>query len=484
MSPNCIESRKRFLNKTSSVKGWGSMLIHFVPNEFYINAADVDKGFQADVQNRRRRLASWGFKFDYVRKIYVTRDYSILAARSLQPYLSNSAKTELGRRLLKIIPWAGGLSYPKGFALEPHQVEACNFALSRNRAYLALDPGKGKTIVSAVVFNSLNTADRMDARPASALFICEAFMKDTIQEEFAKWTPFEAVDIRTAETNNMLTVCPDSVLFRPDVTERIQAWVLSQESQNHELVLFVDEAHRYKSDEAKRTRALYDEVHDLFDRVLYLSGTPMPNRPIELFSVLNKSAPEVIGFQSKHRFALQYCDAKRDTIFLKNRFGKVIKKEVWDYSGVHDTNFEALVTKMKEKFMIRMRSNTSASSDVLLVSDRLPPKVLALEKKLLVEHSPEDLMKDELKNPHYMTYRKLLGPLKAKPTAKVVNDILQNTDDKVLLFAIFTDTIDALKKELAKSRPLVITGKTPMTKRTAIVKEFQTNNKAQRRGGG
>lgn len=438
------------------------MLIQFASGEFFVeDNPTVD----------RARLLGAGFRFDHLRRVFVTRNALNVAPRSLQPYQSKSTKAELRRRLLNLIPWAGRLSYPKTFKLEPHQVTACKFALTRNRAYLALDPGRGKTIVSAVVFNSLqpNTA---------GLFICEAFMRETIIEEFQKWTPYKVADVRK-DTRSKIAVCPDSVLFKSETTDAIQAWALHHEADQKDLILFIDEAHRYKSDTAKRTRALFDEVHDLFDRVVYLSGTPMPNRPIELFSILDKAAPEVIDFCSKHKFALKYCDAKIDTIFLKNRFGKVIKKDVWDYTGTHDENFEKLVARMKEKFMIRQRSNTSAVSDILLVSDKLPPKVLSLEKKLLAENSPEDLMKEELQNPHYMTYRKLLGPLKAKPTAQVVNDILKNTDDKVLLFAIFTDTIEALKKELVKTRPLVITGKTDMSKRTGIVRQFQTDDKSR-----
>jgi YesN/AraC family two-component response regulator len=69
---------------------------------------------------------------------------------------------------------------------------------------------------------------------------------------------------------------------------------------------------------------------------LALSGTPITNRPIELFTTIKMLAPQLFG--SKFEFAQEFCNARH------NGFG-------WDFSGAKNT--EKLHKILTESIMIR-----------------------------------------------------------------------------------------------------------------------------------
>ena len=81
--------------------------------------------------------------------------------------------------------------------------------------------------------------------------------------------------------------------------------------------LVVEEAHRFVNLTAQRTRALFGDVNNLlpdglvhkFDKATFLSGTPMPNRPMELYPILKACAANSIDFRDKLEFGVRWCGA-------------------------------------------------------------------------------------------------------------------------------------------------------------------------------
>jgi SNF2 family DNA or RNA helicase len=169
----------------------------------------------------------------------------------------------------------------------PHQLEAVEWATSRDKSYLAADPGLGKTIMAAIIQNRLGLY---------AFYVCPPFLVSNTESEFKKW--------------GMVTppiVLPDSMLTKPLQLERFR--VLLKSTKKHERILFVDEAHRFKNLKADRTKFLFTHYVSQFDKVVFMSGTPMPNsRPMELWPALRAGAPDVFGYNF-FNFALKYCGA-------------------------------------------------------------------------------------------------------------------------------------------------------------------------------
>lgn len=79
-----------------------------------------------------------------------------------------------------------------------------------------------------------------------------------------------------------------------------------QELQKRNFKVFIaDEVHYLKSREAKRTKALIP-ILTAAKRVILISGTPMLNRPVELFNILKILKPDIVD--SFGEYAGRYCN--------------------------------------------------------------------------------------------------------------------------------------------------------------------------------
>ena len=70
-------------------------------------------------------------------------------------------------------------------------------------------------------------------------------------------------------------------------------------------VFIADEAHYLKSRDAKRSKALIP-ILTAGKRVILISGTPMINRPVELFNLLKILKPDLMDTFGE--FAGRYCN--------------------------------------------------------------------------------------------------------------------------------------------------------------------------------
>jgi len=132
----------------------------------------------------------------------------------------------------------------------------------------------------------------------------------------------------------------------------------------------VDESHKIKNPDAKRTQAMqrlavggYDvklragkREHVTFGpgigRVTLMSGTPLVNKPLELWTSVSTVAPWVPEFSNFTRFAFRYTNAQRST-------------HGWDFNGASNTT-ELNALLLKHAMLRRLKA------DVL---KELPPKI-------------------------------------------------------------------------------------------------------------
>jgi SWI/SNF-related matrix-associated actin-dependent regulator 1 of chromatin subfamily A len=101
----------------------------------------------------------------------------------------------------------------------------------------------------------------------------------------------------------------------------------------------LDEAHYIKNNSAKRTKA-FKRLNKRIPKLIALTGTPIDNRPIELYNIVQALDPMI--FPNYFSFIQKYCGAK------KTYFG-------WDTSG--STNMQELHTILKRTVMIRRKKS-------------------------------------------------------------------------------------------------------------------------------
>lgn len=425
-----------------------------------------------------------GFRFSPEKKYWYT-PYPSVAAR-LRDIAEPPAIVQMDKVLLKVSPWSKPLAVPKGYELKPYQIEPTLFLLSRNRSYIALDPGLGKTIVAAVACNTL--------QGWLTLYICPPFLTKTVEYEFYHWTEDKEVirldpkskfmPTRHHNLPNTVYIVPDSIIDRKEVLKFI--YDITRYSGSVNSMLIVDEAHRYKNENAKRTKRLFghnmaktqfikEGIYSRFDKVALMSGTPMPNRPIELHHTLFKMAPETIDYMGKHFFGVEYCNAHLDGAH-------------WNYGGA--SNLKRLrdrVIHPNGPFMYRLKKNVldlpAKTEGIVLVDSKMSKTVARFNREVLNTLSPDDIMKEKIASNfdmyegelHIATYRRLLSLEKTDFTTTFVKDILDTTDESVLLFGLHTEALDTLCSNLEKYKPLLVTGRTKAQDRHEIVKQFQTS---------
>jgi SWI/SNF-related matrix-associated actin-dependent regulator 1 of chromatin subfamily A len=401
-----------------------------------------------------------GFSWDSSGNYWYTMDPR--GALRLRAYADERAKKILGKVLLLKVPMPAAPFSPvsaDGHVLYPHQVQAIRYALERNRSYLGLDPGLGKTACAAVVTATLGLP---------AVYVLPPFLLGNVKNEFTRWAPKLKVGAWTDSLAVDVLLVPDSALSVKDskVLKRVGMFL-----KNRTALLIVDEAHRFKSPTSKRTKALFggateDGLVDLFERQIYLSGTPMPNRPIELYALLSKAAPETIDFKSRFDFGREYCGAKRGP------FG-------WDFSGA--TNMPRLAERVIHPagpFMLRLKKDLldlpPKIEEIFILSDELSPRLASLDRDLLDTYGDvDDFIKSLPVDTHLMTYRKELGVSKARLCLDYLKSVLEESDESIIVFAYHKDAIKTLETGLADFTPAVVTGDVPAAKRQGLVDHFQ-----------
>ncbi len=188
-----------------------------------------------------------------------------------------------------------------GEGLFPHQVEGVAFLLRRRRAILADDMGLGKTRQAIV---ALRTAE-----PGGPyLVVCPASVKRNWAREIEAAAPNATVRILDGQAVDGLPGAEWVVVNYDVLARHVEAL------QHVGWAGFVfDEAHyikNHKSQRSKHSRALVDGAAGVAEEgplVYALTGTPLTNRPRDLFPLLQLVAhPLGKSFLS---FAKRYCDA-------------------------------------------------------------------------------------------------------------------------------------------------------------------------------
>ncbi len=220
---------------------------------------------------------------------------------------------------------------PEGYEYLPFQRAAIAYAMSRENTLLADEMGLGKTIEALGVINA-------DPTVATVLIVCPASLKLNWLRECERWLVAErkiGVAGKTYPREASIVIVN---------YERLGKW--EDELAGSWDVLIADECHYVKNKDAKRSKRLYAIKAK---RKLFLTGTPILNRPVELQPIAGLLAPATFGHFMN--FAKRYCKP------VKNRFG-------WDFSG--SAHLDELHELLRSTIMVRR-----SKADVL---EELPPK--------------------------------------------------------------------------------------------------------------
>ena len=533
------------------------MLIDFVNNQFVCRCEYHERDIPKEA----------GFRWSSPRKAWITT--SLEKALSLdadwtQRAIQHYEFLEQVREMSTELSWRQDTDFtppsPPGKEFMGYQKAGVEYALMRKDTLIADQPGLGKTIQAIGVVNA-------DESIKSALFIVPASLKINWHREIDRWMTADLTwgiadatkidwvpngvvktgknkgktKFRKVETRDYW---PDTdiVIINYDILPRF----LDQVSGRVWDLLVCDEAHCLKSDTSLRTLIILGGV-DVptkaerkagkkaktywpieCNRRVFLTGTPILSRPIELWPIVKAFDPDGLG-ADKELFGMRYCEGYFDSTRGKNG--------AWNFSGC--SNSEELGQLLRGRFMCRRLKR-----DVL---PDLPPKrrvnilldspeikeVVAREDELaqalaMFEAIAKGATMDEAEAAQgrqvqeYMTklgygaatmsedfdpdapkwrsldleyavavsgleepavaimfeelaqVRRELGLAKLSAVVPWVREFLEG-GNKLILFAYHSDVVKALAEQLAEFNPAVIWGGVPPAKRQAQVDKFQDN---------
>jgi SNF2 family DNA or RNA helicase len=155
-----------------------------------------------------------------------------------------------------------------GLGLFPFQLTGVDWLSKRHRALLGDDMGLGKTVQALTALNGT----------CGAIVVCPNAVKYNWAEEAARWRTDMTVHVVRNATEWRLPASGEIVIANFEVLPVVR--------KRNAATLIVDEAHRVKSLTAKRSKRVR-ALSKVCNRTWGLTGTPLLNRPMDLWGVLH-----------------------------------------------------------------------------------------------------------------------------------------------------------------------------------------------------
>jgi SWI/SNF-related matrix-associated actin-dependent regulator 1 of chromatin subfamily A len=344
--------------------------------------------------------------------------------------------------------------------LFPFQKEGVAFIDSRNgRALVGDEMGLGKTI-QALAYLQLHPEHR------PAIIICPASLKLNWAKEIQS-TMTQRTRVQILEGKRPRRLHGEILIINYDI---LSFW-LKELLAFKPAIIIADECHYFKSNATKRTKAVKLLAKPV-PHFIALSGTPIVNRPIEIYNALAIINSSVIP--SFMEYAKKFCGAHH------NGFG-------WDFNGASNT--EELHKILTETIMIR-RKKADVLKDLPDKIHSFVPMTLSNQQEYdsiesdvigFLRNTKGDQAADTASNAEVVVQIEMLkqAAVRGKLNAVVswVEDFLES-DEKLVLFATHKFVIDKLMERFA-GLAVKIAGGTSMEDRNKAVEHFQTNPKVK-----
>lgn len=329
--------------------------------------------------------------------------------------------------------------------LYPFQADGVAFIEANDgRALVGDEMGLGKTI-QALAWLQLHPEHR------PAIVVVPASIKWNWMKEAETWMSDPKVEVLsgsdTWKPNGEILIINYAVLHE---------WVSVLLSLDPK-VLVTDECHYYKNNRARRTRAV-KKLSKQIPHVIALSGTPIVNRPIEVYNPAHIIYPQM--FKSFRDFVVRYCNAK-------------FTPQGWNYTG--SSHKEELHRLLSTSIMIRRLKSK--------VLKELPDKVysfvpIEMTNERQYNAAESAFVRAVSESQTMVAYRSHIETLKqsaVRNKMKACKDWIRDfisTEGKLVVFAMHRFVVDELMKEFGECA-VKIDGRVSAKDRQEAVTKFQ-----------
>jgi len=374
-----------------------------------------------------------------------------------------------------------------------HQRDVLETSAYKNLYALFLEMGLGK---SKILLDNLAILFKQDEVSGAVIVAPKGVLNNWSENEIARHLPDDiernVLVWQSNHTQRWTKAFKDMV--EEDSTGKLNILLVNVEAfattkgcqhveeflNTHNCMFVIDESTTIKNPKAKRTKNLI-KLAPLADYRRILTGFPITKAPLDLYSQCFFLSPTLLGFSSYYSFRARYAMTQR--------------KFLGGHSFDHIVGYQRLdeLQKLLQGFSVRKRKEECLD---------LPPKVytkrqveLTKEQKQAYEQMRQQALMvldgDTFTTMNVLTQLMRLqqvvaGSLKNEDGETItiknnrlqtVMDILEETQGKVVIFAVFRSDIEQLAKLIAEKHGTnaVATyyGETPQAERQNIITRFQ-----------
>lgn len=372
--------------------------------------------------------------------------------------------------------------YPEWAEPRPYQHAAVEYALARPNCLIGDAPGVGKTAEGVLLSNAVQAR--------RTLVVCPASLRLNWEREVWHWSTIPYV-----QTYPVLKardgVSPEAhyVIISYDL---LRNWdilrALMEVRWDH---LICDEAHYLKDPKGNtRVRPLMaeDALRMACGRITMLTGTPMPNQPIEIYNVAR-----ILDWDCIDRMSV---DAFRDHYYDEG--GGFVTRMVWDEAAGRKVAKVEYSTRVRnvpvngDELRERLRSSIMVRRHKEDVLPQLPerqwhlfPLVATPDMRRALRHpgwetvsrwyelDPSQFDEAAAIDGEVSTARRLLGEAKAPAVAEYVEQLLREGAHKVVVSAWHRTVLDLLCERLERYGLVYMDGRTSDARKQEAVDAFQ-----------
>ena len=363
-------------------------------------------------------------------------------------------------------------NYPGRFRPMAHQIETAAFFTLNRRAFCFNEPGTGKTLSALWAADYLmQKGEVRRVLVLSPLSIMQSAWMQDISNSVIHRSAIVAHHAKAMRRIEMIQQDYEIVITNYEGLELIAEEVRSD--GRFDLVI-VDEANAYKNPSTRRWKALASILKP--ETYLWMmTGTPASQSPVDAYGLAKLVNPNnVPKFQTAWRdkvmnkltmFKWSPKTNAKDMVFEALQPAiRFTKKQCLDLPPVVTVTREVPMTPQQNKYykMLKEQLMVKAAGEVISAVNA----GVAVNKLLQISCGAA------------YTDEKEVVEFDAKPRLNVLEEILEETDRKVIIFALFRSSIDAIVSHLRKAGYGVDTihGDVSAGKRGTIIKDFQTTD--------
>ena len=369
---------------------------------------------------------------------------------------------------------------PPDHELWPFQRADLDYVLRRKHTLVGDQPGLGKTPVGICAANEMGAKH--------VLVICPANIRRQWARRIREWSRksfehgFNCI-VHTISSGRR-GVAPTDDTY--PATWNIVSYDLARTpaigsalARQHYDLLILDEAHYLKTIDAKRTRAVFGGGEDrkfsaIASRcgaVLALTGTPLPNRPREAYTLARGLCFDAIDWLSEDAFSERFNPS---VVIEGERADGSAYRYVDERSGRHGE----LQNRLRANFMVRHLKWEVMSQLQLPAYDLIQVEETGAVKQALAAERMLDIDPDTLEGAnaailgHVAVVRHQMGLAIAPQVVDYVNMLMDGGEEKLTIFGWHIDVLDILQKGLARHGVVRIDGRDSGASKEAKVQRF------------